>query len=154
MGNSCPLGFPSAYLSRAEINLSGRLVQLRACEYNWNTDCLDKCWTHGNWLFHRIWYTNWGHGTVWGLLASRPWWLMGGFGSPLNQESSSTLLLLLLFCSSIWQFLYLVLSKLSITRSRSWVLTRLLMRWGKGYSRESRDSRESLGRISLERSKT
>lgn len=24
--------FPSAYLSRAEINLSGRLVQLRACE--------------------------------------------------------------------------------------------------------------------------
>lgn len=25
-------GFPSAYLSRAGINLSGRLVQLRACE--------------------------------------------------------------------------------------------------------------------------
>lgn len=53
-------------------------------------------------------------------------------------------------CSAIiWQFLYLVLSNLSISRCRSWVLTRLLMRWGNSCSFTG-----ALGRISLQRSKT
>lgn len=45
-------GFPSAYLSGTGINLSRKLMQLRACEFGWNIGCLDKCRSCGNCFFH------------------------------------------------------------------------------------------------------
>lgn len=75
-------------------------------------------------------YTDWERGTVWDLLASRPCRLResvkpGEFSNTASLSCCSTIIRL---------FLYFVLSNLSISRSRSWVLTRLLMRWGKGSS--------------------